>query len=89
MARQTYETPEYAAMLSRLIRSYARRIADGDPTDLADAVRLQQQLDQAIGEAVAAMRDQSGFSWADLARELGVTRSAVQQRYARYCQPAA
>lgn len=78
-----YETTEYAAMMQRMMRSYGRRIADGDPSDLADAVKLQRQLDGIIREAVAAMREQSGFSWQQLADELGVTRQAAQQRYGK------
>lgn len=76
-----YETTEYAAMMQRMMRSYGRRIADGDPSDLADAVKLQRQLDGIIREAVAAMREQSGFSWQQLADELGCTKQAAQQRY--------
>ena len=79
----TYETTEYAAMMSRMMRSYGRRIATGDPSDLADAVKLQRQLDAIIRDAVTAMRAESGFSWQQLADELGVTRQAAQQRYGR------
>lgn len=79
------ETSDYAAMLGRMVRSYGKRIAEGDPHDLAAAVDLARQLDDAIGNAVAVMRRDSGFSWAELAAELGVTRQAAQQRYGRYC----
>lgn len=79
----SYETTEYAAMMSRMMRSYGRRIADGDPSDLADAVKLQRQLDGIIRDAVASMRETSGFSWQQLADELGVTRQAAQQRYGK------
>lgn len=82
------ETTEYAAMLSRMVRSYGRRLADGDPSDLADAVKLARQLDDIIGQAVADLRDNHGFSWADIARELGVTRQGAQQRYARFTKAA-
>lgn len=84
MPRQTYETPEFAAMLSRMVTSYGRRLADANPSDLADAVQLQRQLDEVIGQAVAQLRATHGFSWADLAAELGVTRQAAQQRFGRY-----
>jgi hypothetical protein len=78
------ETTEYAAMLTRMVRSYSRRIADGNPSDLADAIKLQRTLDEAIGQAVANMRATTGYSWAELAVELGVTRQAAQQRFGRY-----
>ena len=79
------ETTEYAAMLRRMVRAYGRRLADADPTDLAAAIQLQDELSNAIGQAVAAMRDTHGYSWADVAAELGVTRQAAFQRYGRYC----
>lgn len=82
--KQVRETTDISAMLQRFIRSYGRRLADGDPSDLADAVKLQAQLDQVIGEAVAQLRATHGFSWAELAVELGVTRQACQQRYGKY-----
>lgn len=78
-----HENTEYAAMLGRMIRGLGRRVGDGDPSDLADAVRLQQQLDTVIREAVAKMREEHGFSWQQLADELGCTRQAAQQRYGR------
>lgn len=77
------ETPEYVAMLRRMTRGLGRRLADGDPSDLADAVQLQRELDAVIKEAVQAMRAQSGFSWQQLADELGTTRQAAQQRYSK------
>lgn len=84
MARQTYDTTEFAAMLSRMVTSYGKRLADSDPSDLVDAVSLQLQLERVIGQAIAQLRATHGFSWADVARELGVTRQAAQQRYARF-----
>lgn len=78
------ETTEYAAMLQRMVRAYGHRLADADPTELADAVRLQRQLEDTIGQAVVRMRQNYGFSWADIAAELGTTRQAAQQRYSRY-----
>jgi hypothetical protein len=83
------ETSEISAMLSRMVRAYGRRLADADPADLADAVELQRLLDRTVGEAVAHLRATHGFSWAELAAELGVTRQAAQQRYGRYCDQLA
>lgn len=86
---QPRETSEIAAMLSRMVRAYGKRLADGDPSDLARAVELSAQLERTIGEAVAAARAEHGWSWAELAAELGITRSAAAQRYARYCSSSA
>lgn len=83
--RSHVETADYAAMLRRMVRAYGKRIADGDPSDLAAAVELAAELNDTIGRAVAGMRDEAGFSWAELAVELGVSRQAAQQRWGRYC----
>lgn len=77
------ETPEYAAMLRRMIRAYGRRVADADDVDLAEMVELRDLLETAIAEAVAGQRERHGRSWADVARGLGVTRQAAQMRYGR------
>lgn len=89
MATQKYDNTEFAAMLSRMVTSYGKRLADSDPSDLADAVSLQAQLDQVIGRAVAQLRATHGFSWADVARELGITRQGAQQRYGRFSDDSA
>jgi hypothetical protein len=80
--RETTETQDYVAMLSRMVRGLGRRVADGDPVDLAAAVQLQAQLDVVIRDAVAGMRT-AGFSWQQLADELGTSKQAVQQKYGR------
>lgn len=80
------ETPEYAAMLKRMIRAYAVRVADADYVDLADMLEVKAELDEAIR---AAVREQaSRTSWATVAQGLGVTREAAFQRY-RVTQPQA
>jgi hypothetical protein len=74
------ENDEFAAFLRRAIRAYGRRIAAGDIDALGDAAFLSAQLDIAIKSAVAGLR-QRGYSWADIGRQLGVTRQAAQQRW--------
>ena len=81
--KETRETSEYISMLRRMVRGLGRRVANGDPGDLADAIRLQRELDVVIREAVAVMRDQAGFSWQQLADEMGVSKQAAQQKYGR------
>ncbi len=74
------ENDDYAAFLRRAIRAFGRRIAAGDIDALADASFLSAQLDTAIKNAVTGLR-QRGYSWADIGRQLGVTRQAAQQRW--------
>ncbi len=52
-------------------------MAAGDPDALADRTRLAADLDVAISQAVAGLR-KTGYSWAEIAARLGVTRQAAQ-----------
>jgi hypothetical protein len=76
------ENPEFAAFAARILRAAARRVADGDVEGLAALVALRSELDAAISEAVQGLRSPKwSYSWADIARVLGTTRQAAQQRY--------
>lgn len=76
------ETMEYAAMMRRMLRAYARRVADADPDDLAVMVAIRDELDELVDDTVRAMRARNGWSWAELASALGTTRQAAHKRYA-------
>jgi hypothetical protein len=78
--RRVVENDEYAAFARRVIRAYARRIADGDIEALTAMTTLAADLDEAITDAVTGLRAY-GYSWADIARPLGITRQAAQQRF--------
>ena len=78
--RKAVENDDYAAFARRIIRAFGRRIAAGDIDALADAAFLSAQLDHTIRESVAGLR-QRGYSWADIGRQLGVTKQAAQQRW--------
>jgi hypothetical protein len=49
---------------------------------------LATELDEAIGRAVIGLRE-TGYSWAEIAARLGVTRQAAQQRWGRSQRPNA
>jgi hypothetical protein len=74
------ENDEYAAFLRRVIRAYSRRIAAGDIEAITDMATLADDLDQAIRQAITGLR-QVGYSWADIAMRLGITRQGAQQRW--------
>jgi hypothetical protein len=78
--RDVVENDEYAAFTRRIIRAYARRVASGDVEALTDMVTLSSVLDDAISDAVIGLRGH-GYSWADIAARLGITRQAAQQRW--------
>lgn len=60
-----------------------------DPEGFAMATILAEELDDALAVKANQLREANpdngipGYSWADLARPMGVTRQAVQQRYGR------
>lgn len=78
-AKRLRETPEYAGFARRAIRAYGRRVADADPEDLREMLEMRVVLEEAIATAVDGLRVRS--SWADIARALGLSKQAVQQRY--------
>jgi hypothetical protein len=78
--RDVVENDEYAAFTRRIIRAYAKRVSSGDVEALTGMVGLSTLLDQAISEAVIGLRAH-GYSCADIAARLGITRQAAQQRW--------
>ena len=76
------ENDEYAAFARRVLRAYARRIADGDVEALTFMTDLAEEIDTAISQAVTGLRG-FGYSWAEIGSRLGVTRQAAQQRWGR------
>ena len=70
------ENDEYAAFLRRVIAAYSRRVAAGDIEAITDMARLED----ATRQAITGLRE-SGYSWADIAMRLGITRQGAQQRW--------
>ena len=81
-ARRPVENDAYAAFARRVLRAYARRVADGDVEALALMTDLADEIDTAISQAVQGLRG-FGYSWAEIGSRLGVTRQAAQQRWGR------
>jgi hypothetical protein len=76
------ENDEYAAFALRVLRAFARRVGDGDVDALTVMLGLSAEIDDAIGQAVAGLRE-FGYSWAEIGFRLGITRQAAQQRWGR------
>ena len=74
------ENDEYAAFLRRVIRAYSRRVAAGDIEAITSMARLADDLEDATRQAITGLR-QFGYSWADIALRLGITRQGAQQRW--------
>jgi len=80
--RRYVENDEYAAFTRRVLRGYARRIAAGDIDAITDLDGLLGEVETALSRAVSGLRDNHGYSWAEIGLRLGVTRQAVHQRWA-------
>jgi hypothetical protein len=74
------ENDDYAAFARRVLRAYARRVADGDVEALTLMLGLSAEIDTAIAQAVTGLRA-FGYSWAEIGSRLGITRQAAQQRW--------
>lgn len=83
MAKRTYETTDYAAMMRRMVKGYGRRVGNADPEDLAEMLALQAVLSESIRDAVQTQRADHGRSWADIARGAGMTRQAAQMKWGK------
>jgi hypothetical protein len=81
-AGRVIENDEYAAFARRVLRAYARRVADGDVEALTLMLGLSAEIDTAISQAVSGLRE-FGYSWAEIGVRLGITRQAAQQRWGR------
>jgi hypothetical protein len=74
------ENDQYAAFLRRVIAAYSRRVAAGDIEAITGMAALGDHLDHAIRDAITGLRSY-GYSWADIAMRLGITRQGAQQRW--------
>lgn len=72
---------EFAAFVRRIITASAKRVADGDIEALVDLVTLSVDLNEAIAFAVDGLREHHEYSWAEIARPLGMTKQAAHQRW--------
>src|SRR5215475_12519227 len=79
-ARRVVENPEYASFARRVVKAYARRVADGDIAALRELVVFVTDVDDATRVAVAGLR-RWGYSWFDIATQVGMSKQAAQQRW--------
>ena len=80
------ENDEYAAFLRRVIHAYSRRVATGDIEAITVMAALADHFEEATRQAVAGLRG-FGYSWADIAMRLGITRQGAQQRWGDTPEP--
>lgn len=78
--RNVVENDDFAAFSLRIIRAHSRRVATGDVEAIRGLVDLATEANRAAYDAVQGLRSH-GYSWAEIAARLGVTRQAAQQRW--------
>ncbi len=84
--RRVVENTEFTAFGRRILRAAGRRVAAGDVDALPALAALSAEVDAAITTAVAGLRA-AGYSWAEIAARLGVTRQAAHQRWSTTAGP--
>ena len=74
---------EFHGFMERMMKAYRRRVSEGDIEALPKLVALEDDLADAITESVRALRNDPDhpYSWAEIARVLGVSRQACMQRW--------
>ena len=77
------ENDEYAEFARRVISAYARRVAQGDVDALPGLYRLADEVNSMLATAAVRLHDDAGYSWTDIARRIGISRQAAQQRWSR------
>jgi hypothetical protein len=81
-SRRAVENREFDALARRILRAYARRVANGDVEALASLAALSSEVDAVTRLAVAGLRKSPySYSWSEIADRLGVSKQAAQQRY--------
>ena len=68
-------------MVRRMVRKYGQRVGEADDVDLAEMLKLRDEVEVAIATAVRLQRANLDRSWSDIGRSLGISRQAAQQRY--------
>ena len=74
------ENDEYAAFVRRVLAAYSRRVASGDIEAITGMAAIAADMDTALRDAITGLRAR-GYSWADIAKRLGITRQGAQQRW--------
>jgi len=75
---------EYMKFARRMLKAAAKRMELEDPERLRELIALKDEVDAAIAHAAVALHEgENGFSWAQIAEPLGITRQAAQQRWGK------
>jgi len=79
--KRQIETPEFAAMVRRVVRALNRRVANGDVEGLRTLVGLTEFIQGMVAATVLELHERHGYTWEQIGRSMGMTRQAAQQRW--------
>jgi hypothetical protein len=80
--RREVENAQFDAFIRRILRAYARRVANGDVEALRSLAALSSEVDAVTRFAVASLRQKPySYSWSEIGDRLGTSRQAAQMRY--------
>lgn len=79
------ETPEYAAMMRRMVAKYGERVGAADPIDLTEMMVVKAEFDAAIRTAVRGLRE--SFTWREIGEALGTSKEAAIMRFGERDKP--
>jgi hypothetical protein len=74
------ENDDFAKFVRRIIRRYAERVSKGDIDALAQLASMADEIESAAGQAANALH-QTGYSWTDIAKQIGMSRQGARQRW--------
>lgn len=90
MTRQRkHEAPELGSAVRRMLDALTVRATEGDLEAIEELAKLQDAATDALGLAIAGARANPGigYSWAQIAQALGVSRQGAFQRFGSYMAP--
>jgi hypothetical protein len=85
--RRYVETEEYVRFLHRVLAALANRVGDADIDMLRGLAGLSPMIDDLLSDTVRRLREEHGYSWADIGRALGITRQSAHERFGRQGHP--
>ena len=78
--RKPTSAGDYAAMMRRMIRNYARRAGEDPMAELANLRAIEAELHEAVNNGVYVANKTGGHSVNELAEVLGVSKQAIHKR---------
>jgi hypothetical protein len=81
-AERITETGDFGQAAIRLIRAMARRVGASDLAEFALMWEIMREAEHAITTAIDELRAK-GFTWVEIAAEIGVTRQTMHQWHGR------